>query len=57
MAALRSIANLVRICPGCRRRPLMHVAGGRGRMGRCESCGWTGPMAPPALEDDEDDED
>lgn len=56
MAAMRSLANLVRICPGCHRRPLAHVAGGRGRMGRCDNCGWTGPMFPDRDEPDGDDD-
>jgi hypothetical protein len=36
--------SLTRACPGCLRCALVPVFGGRGRMGNCPRCGWTGAL-------------
>jgi len=41
---------VTRTCPGCRKRALVPVEGGLGKMGRCPACGWTGAMR---LEDED----
>jgi hypothetical protein len=36
-------AHVSTICPSCRRGVLRPVEGGKGKLWRCEPCGFTGP--------------
>ena len=36
--------TITRTCPGCSKFALQAVTGGRGKMGQCPGCGWTGAL-------------
>jgi hypothetical protein len=54
MATVLSRVFLFHLCPACHVSPLRAVEGGRGRMGQCLKCGYTGPLGRTGQIDDDE---